>query len=100
MLLQKSLTDFDLTTCQNSQELLQKLTISINNLILKDFSKLVHILYRLDISEERLKKILQENSSVDAGKLIAEMMIEREMQKLKTRSQTQRRTDIPDDEKW
>ena len=100
MLLQKSLIDFDLSTCQNREELQQKLAAEINNLILHDFSKLVRILYRLDINEQRLKKILQENSGADAGDLIAGMMIEREIQKLKSRAQTQPRTDIPDDEKW
>ena len=100
MLLQKSLVDFDLATCQNQEELTQKLAITINDLILNDFSKLVRILYRLDINELRLKKILQDNSGADAGELIAGMMIEREMQKLKTRTQTHPKTDIPDDEKW
>lgn len=100
MLLQKSLIDFDLSACQNREELQQKLAAEINDLILNDFTKLVRILYRLDINEQRLKKILQENSGTDAGQLIAGMMIEREIQKLKTRTQTQRRTDIPDDEKW
>src|SRR5689334_25084738 len=100
MLLQKSLIDFDLSTCQNKEELQQKLAVEINDLILNDFSKLVRILYRLDINEQRLKKILQENSGIDAGDLIAGMMIEREIQKLKTRTQTHRESDIPDDEKW
>ena len=100
MLLQRSLIGFDLSTCQNQEELQQELAGAINDLILNDFSKLVRILYRLDINEQRLKKILQQNSSEDAGKLIAAMMIEREIQKLKTRTQTQRKTDIPDDEKW
>ena len=92
--------DFDLSTCQNKKELQEKLAAEINDLILKDFSKLVRILYRLDINEQRLKKILQENSGADAGDLIAGMMIEREIQKLKTRAQTQPKPDIPDDEKW
>jgi hypothetical protein len=100
MLLQKSLIDFDLSTCQNEKELQQKLAAEINDLILNDFSKLVRILYRLDINEQRLKKILQENSGRDAGELIAGMMLEREIQKLKTRALTQPKTDIPDDEKW
>ena len=100
MLLQRSLIDFDLSTCQNQEELLHKLAAAINDLILNDFSKLVRILYRLDINELRLKKILQDNSGADAGNLIAGMMIEREIMKLKTRAQTHRKTDIPDDEKW
>src|ERR1700748_471474 len=100
MLLQKSLIDFDLSACQNPEELQQKLSAEINDLILNDFSKLVRILYRLDINEQRLKKILQENSGTDAGQLIAGLMIEREIQKLKTRTQTQSKPDIPDDEKW
>ena len=61
---------------------LEKLTIPdletmINELIKEDFSKLVQLLYRIDVSEAKLKNILQANPNEDAGKLIAQVVIER-----------------------
>ena len=49
----------------------------INELIKEDFSKLVQLLYRIDVSEAKLKNILQANPNENAGKLIAEVVIER-----------------------
>jgi len=61
---------------------LEKLTpedfaIAINELIKNDFSKLVQLLYRIDVSEAKLKYILQAHPNEDAGKLIAAVVIER-----------------------
>jgi hypothetical protein len=49
----------------------------INDLIKKDFSKLVQLLYRIDVSEAKLKNLLKEHPNEDAGKLIAQIVIER-----------------------
>jgi hypothetical protein len=49
----------------------------INELIKEDFSKLVQLLYRIDVSEAKLKNILEANPNENAGKLIAEVVIER-----------------------
>jgi hypothetical protein len=61
---------------------LEKLSTSdlasmINELIKNDFSKLVQLLYRIDVSEAKLKNILQAHPNEDAGKLIAEVVVER-----------------------
>jgi hypothetical protein len=53
------------------------LEATINELIKNDFSRLVQILYRIDVSEAKLKNILSANPSEDAGKLIAQVIIER-----------------------
>lgn len=53
------------------------LEIAINELIKNDFSKLVQILYRIDVSEAKLKNILGANPNQDAGKLIAQVIVER-----------------------
>lgn len=57
----------------------------VNAMINTDFAGLVQLLYRIDVSEERLKKILRENMGTDAGLLIARLMIERQWQKIETR---------------
>ena len=49
----------------------------INEMIKNDFSKLVQLLYRIDVSEAKLKNILQVHPNEDAGKLIAEVVIAR-----------------------
>ena len=49
----------------------------INDCIQHDFNKLVQLLYRIDVSEEKLKYILQLNPNEDAAKLIAVVIIER-----------------------
>jgi hypothetical protein len=50
---------------------------AINELIKNDFTKLVQILYRIDVSEAKLKNILNAHPNEDAGKLIAQVMLER-----------------------
>jgi len=53
------------------------LIIYINDCIQHDFNKLVQLLYRIDVSEEKLKYILQLNPNEDAAKLIAAVIVER-----------------------
>ena len=53
------------------------LELTINELIKNDFSRLVQILYRIDVSEAKLKNILTANPNEDAGKLIAQVIVER-----------------------
>lgn len=68
-------------------ELKEILSKHLNQLIHQDFEKLVRLLYRIDINEVRLKYILRENPNEIAGNLIAEMIIERQIQKMITREQ-------------
>lgn len=78
----------------------QELANKINEHINSDFQKLVSILYRMDISESKLKLLLKENPNVDAGIIIADMMIERQLEKNRSRQQYKRDENISDDEKW
>jgi hypothetical protein len=78
-----------------------KLSGFINHLITTDFEKLVQLLYRLDIDELKLKKTLQEHPADDAGKMISELIIERQLQKIKSRQQFSRKdNNIDEEEKW
>jgi len=54
-----------------------ELETMINDLIKEDFSKLVQLLYRIDVSEAKLKNVLKEHPNENAGKLIAQIVIER-----------------------
>jgi hypothetical protein len=81
--------------------LLNELALFINDLIITDFTKLVQMLYRIDISEKKLNQLLSDNTDKDAGKIIAEMIIERQLQKIKSRQQfSQRDKNIDESEKW
>ena len=71
----------------STQELQQKLAVLINNLINKDFQKLLIILYKVDVDENKLKNILKAEAGKDAANIIATLIIEREIQKIKTRKQ-------------
>ena len=55
----------------------EKLIDYLNEFIKNDFSKVVQLLYRIDVSEQKLKKVLQENPDIDAASLIADLIIER-----------------------
>lgn len=77
------------------------LSAYINELIQTDFQKLVFILYRIDVNESKLKKILKENPGEDSGKIITELIIERQLEKIKSRQQfSQRDNNIDENEKW
>jgi 2C-methyl-D-erythritol 2,4-cyclodiphosphate synthase len=79
----------------------KKLAAAINELIETDFSQLVNLLYRVDVDEWKLKKLLRDNKNVDAGELIADLLIERQMQKIKSRRQSNRRdNNITEEDKW
>ena len=73
---------------------------AINQLIEKDFSGLVNILYRLDVNEQKVREVLRNNPGSDAGALIAGLVIERLLEKCKTRKNHPPTGNIPDDEKW
>lgn len=73
----------------------------INHLITNNFHQLVALLYRIDVSETGLKNLLKESSGEDAGNIIADLIIERQLQKIKTRQQfSSRDENISENEKW
>jgi len=79
----------------------QILAEKINELITNDFQKLVLILYRMDVSEIKLKQLLIENPGTNAALIIADLMIERQAEKIRSRQQFSRPDEnISDDEKW
>ena len=77
------------------------LAVYVNKLIQTDFHKLISILYRLDVSETKLRQLLEENTGSDAGSIIADLIIERQIKKIKSRKQfSQQDNDIDENEKW
>lgn len=84
----------------SSEELRKKLVIYINHLINHDFEKLVFYLYRIDVNEYKMKQLLDQREGENAAGLIADLIIERQLQKIKSRKETSGNNDIPDDERW
>ena len=68
----------------NYDVLVKELTRAIEYLIEKDFEKLMHILYRIDVSEAKVKKVF--GLEQDVAQQIAKLIIEREEQKVITRA--------------
>ncbi len=82
-------------------ELQKRLGIFVNELIQTDFQKLIMLLYRIDVSELKLKQLLQLQPQENAGDIIAALVIERQLQKIKTRQQFRQQNDLFDEEeKW
>ncbi len=83
------------------EEMREKLRVAISMLIAGDFQQLVYLLYRVDVNERKLKYLLQENVGEDAAVIITDLIIERQMEKIKSRREyTRQDDDISDEEKW
>ncbi|MGO3706374.1 MAG: hypothetical protein ACTJGD_00920 [Mesonia hippocampi] len=78
---------------KSQQELFDILTNYIEQLIQTDFNKLISILYRIDIDENKLRKVLSENKNTSSGKIILELMIEREKEKIILRKKYKQQND-------
>lgn len=72
----------------------------INRLITHDFNLLVTTLYRLDISEKKLTDCLASYPDENAGNLVADLVLERELEKFRSRQQFKNNDPIADDDKW
>ncbi len=72
----------------------------IDNLIEEDFYALIQVLYRLDIDEKLLKQTLHDNKEEDAGLMIADMIIQRQVKKEEFKKQFKQQNDIADEDKW
>ena len=85
----------------NETNFVEFLTERINFLIVNDFNKLIYILYRADINEQKLNKLLAENKKENAGKIIAALFIQRHLEKIKSRMEN--KTNVSNDteeERW
>lgn len=99
--LQLAAQELHIDPAKTASSLREALVYRINELLQKDFGQLVHILYRVDVHEEKLKRLLQEYPGEDAAVIIADLIVERQLQKIKTRREfNQRDNNISEDEKW
>jgi len=87
-------------TALQKLEVKEQLIFYINHLLLHDFNKLVQILYRMDVDEKKLKELLQQNQQTDAAVIIADLLIQRQEEKIKTKEAFNPSDTISDAEKW
>jgi hypothetical protein len=73
----------------------------IDDMIRNDFQSLVMLLYRVDVNEKQLRRLLQENKELYAAPIIADLIINRQLEKKQLREKYRSdKKDIPDDERW
>jgi len=83
------------------EELHAKLAVYVNDLILHRFEQLISLLYRIDVSESKIKSFLSRQTNENAGNIIATLIIERQLEKIRSRQQfRQPDTDVDGVEKW
>jgi translation initiation factor 2 beta subunit (eIF-2beta)/eIF-5 len=76
-----------------------RLAFLINELVVHDFNALVQLLYRIDVDEKKLKSFLSRQLGEDAASIISDLIIERQIQKYKSRNEF-RRDNTSDEEVW
>lgn len=92
-------TDGDLFPEISTAAFTGKLEKYIHDLIQNDFQKLVSILYKVDVNEKKLKELLQKDENKKSEKIIAKLIIDRQMQKIITRRQFSKPNNCSE-EKW
>lgn len=64
----------------------EKLAEHLDQLLTTDFNRLISILYRIDISQEKAMTALAENAQKEtAGETLARLIIERQLEKIISR---------------
>jgi hypothetical protein len=72
-------------TASNREALHAWLTAEVVRLLLYDMERLLSILYRVDVRESKVKEAFVEGKPEQIAFRIAELMIERELQKVESR---------------
>ena len=93
-------SELDIVEKKDHAELRKQIVDQINYLIEKDFQRLVSILYRLDVSEEKLREALNLNSGFDAGEIITTLILERQAQKIESKRSFKAPPADDSDERW
>ncbi|MBS1660253.1 MAG: hypothetical protein JST68_04295 [Bacteroidetes bacterium] len=91
---------WEISDALTTTQLEDLLAETLNEWIRSDFEKLVQFLYRIDVSESKLKSLLEENTEEDTGHLLARLVLERQWQKIQTRRQFKPGETPSDEERW
>jgi len=77
-----NLEDFSQDTLENIRQLLIE---RLDYLLDHDFARLLDILYRIDVNEEKVKNMLAKQAGTNSSEILADLIIERQIEKAKTR---------------
>ncbi len=97
--IEQTLAKLDQLTEEEKIHFYKDLEDHINWMINNEFEKLVQLLYRVDVDEQKLKALLNEGGD-NAAAIISTMIIERQLQKLKAQKQQGFVGNIPEEESW
>ena len=93
--------ELDISIVRTDEEMAREaIKDAVNELLRNNFDKLVSILYRMDVDERRLKELLKSNPDTDAAIIITDLMIERQLKKIKYRQEFRTDQSQSDEEKW
>jgi hypothetical protein len=81
-------------------QLIAMLAVHINQLLQTNFEQLVNLLYRIDVSEKKLKQLLRDFPKEDAGTIIAALIVERQLEKINSRNRYKTDGSFDGEEKW
>ena len=76
--------DFELEEDVSAELIREKMIYAFGWLLDNDISKMMNILYRADVDEERLKSLLIGRSQLPSAEVIADEYISRQKQKVET----------------
>ncbi|MGN6803952.1 MAG: hypothetical protein ACTHJN_18785 [Ginsengibacter sp.] len=86
---------------ENLDSLRENLIPLINQLINENFDALVQLLYRIDVSEKKIRNYLLEKPNENSAKVLADLIIERQLQKAETRIKYKNQNrDDSTEERW
>ena len=83
-----------------TDEIRRKLVLLINELINKDFHALIQLLYRIDVNEKKIRLYLNQKPNEDAAEVLADLIIERQIEKIKSREKYKSGKKDETDETW
>jgi len=76
--------DFELEAGISEENLRLKMIHAFSYLLDHDISRMMNILYRADVDEDKLKSLLINSAQLPSAKIIADAYIERQKQKVET----------------
>lgn len=82
--------DFEMEGISTEDLLRERLVQAFAYLLDNDISKMMNILYRTDVDEERLKKLLISHADLPSAAVIADAYISRQKEKVETRKKYSR----------
>lgn len=77
--------DFELEEGLSAEKIREKMVYAFSWLLDNDISRMMNILYRADVDEDKLKSLLVSRSELPSAEVIADEYISRQKQKIETR---------------